>query len=170
MLNFSDFRSNEKTYQLIEQVAGRAGRYQSTSKVLIQTMNAHHSVFKFIQAHSFNDFYKEEVPLRELCACPPFTKIAMLYFSSRFRDRLIDHASSIGQSLNQVIQEHLPQVRLHGPTPMSIEKKANQYTWAIMLKSPDARALHQVLDTFEQNYQTVSNISYKIDVDPIHLL
>lgn len=170
MLNYADFRSNEKTYQLIEQVAGRAGRYSADSKVLIQTMNPHHSVFKFIQAHSFDGFYKEELPLRELCQCPPFSKIAVLYFSSRFRERLIEHSTVVATSLSKVIKEHLKQVRLLGPTPMGIEKKANQYTWAIMLKSDDVMALHKLLDTFEQNYQSVSNISYKIDVDPIHII
>lgn len=170
MLNYADFRSSEKTYQLIEQVAGRAGRYSQDSKVIIQTMNPNHSVFKYISAHSFDGFYKEETPLRELCFCPPFSKIAMLYFSSRFRDRLISEVTKVAGDLNHLIKTHFQKVKLLGPTPMSIEKKANQFTWAIMLKTDDVQSLHQLLATFDHNYQSASNMSYKVDVDPIHLL
>lgn len=170
MLNYADFRSSEKTYQLIEQVAGRAGRYSGDSKVIIQTMNPNHNVFKFIAEHSFDGFYKEELPLRQLCYCPPYSKIVMLYFSSRFRDRLITEVSKVSGDLTKVIAAHFEKVRLYGPTPLSIEKKANQYTWAIMLKSDDVQSLHKLIATFDLNYKPVSNVSHKIDVDPIHIL
>ena len=170
MLNFADFRSNEKTYQLVEQVAGRAGRYANESQVIIQTKNPDHRVFELISQHSFDEFYKDELQLRHLCQCPPFTKIAMIYFSSRFRDRLIPLITGVGAQLQKVIINHYPSVRLLGPTPMGIEKKANQYTWAIMLKSDQVNELHSVISTFESNYKTVSNVSYKVDIDPVHIL
>lgn len=170
MLNYADFRSSEKTYQLVEQVAGRAGRYSDKSQVIVQTMNQHHPIFEYIKKHSFDGFYKEELPLRQLCQCPPFAKIAMLYFSSRFRERLIDTITQVGSNLNKVITSNFPEVRLLGPTPLSIEKKANQFTWAIMLKSSNITQLHQVLSTFETNYKTISNVSYKVDVDPMQTL
>ncbi len=170
MLNYADFRSTEKTYQLVEQVAGRAGRYADDSEVIIQTMNTDHQVFELIQKHSFDEFYESELPLRELCACPPFSKIVMMYFSSRFRDRLISTVNQVGTQLHKVIENNYSSVRLLGPTPMTIEKKANQFTWGIMLKSDNLNELHGVVSTFEANYKTISNISYKIDVDPMHLL
>ncbi len=170
MLNFADFRSHEKTYQLVEQVTGRAGRYADGAKVIIQTMNKDHHIFEFIAQHSFDDFYKEELKLRELCECPPYSKIAMIYFSSRFRDRLIGTINDVAQNLSGIVQSNFNEVRLLGPTPLSIEKKANQYTWAIMLKSNNLNQLHGVIGTFEANYKPISNISHKIDVDPIHLL
>lgn len=170
MLNFADFRSNEKTYQLVEQVAGRAGRYAKDSQVIIQTMNPDHNVFELIARHSFDQFYKDELELRHLCQCPPFTKIVMIYFSSRFRDRLIPTITGVANQLQRIIATHYQSVRLMGPTPMGIEKKANQFTWAIMLKSDQVNELHSVVSTFETNYKTVSNVSYKVDVDPVHIL
>jgi primosomal protein N' (replication factor Y) len=170
MLNYADFRSSERTYQLAQQVAGRAGRYAEDSKVIIQTMNPEHSIFKFIQEHSFDGFYQDEVGLREICHCPPFSKIVMVYFSSRFRDRLIPTIGEVTRQLQQVIAQNFQDVRLLGPTPMAIEKKANQYTWAFMLKSSDINQLHNVIQTFEANYKTVSSVSYKIDVDPMQVL
>lgn len=170
MLNFADFRSTEKTYQLVEQVAGRAGRYSDDSQVIIQTLNPDHNIFELIQSHSFNGFYQDELTLRELCQCPPFTKIAMVYFSSRFRERLIQTISGVANNLNKIILSNFESVRLLGPTPLGIEKKANQFSWAIMLKSDKINELHAVITTFENNYKPVSNVSYKVDIDPIHIL
>jgi len=170
MLNYADFRSSEKTYQLVEQVAGRAGRYADDSQVIVQTMNPDHRIFELIQQHSFEGFYKDELTLRELCQCPPFAKIAMIYFSSRFRDRLIKTISDVAAQLNKIIATNFETVRLLGPTPLGIEKKANQFSWAIMLKSDQVNELHGVISTFENNYKIVSNVSYKVDIDPIHIL
>jgi primosomal protein N' (replication factor Y) (superfamily II helicase) len=170
MLNYADFRSSEKTYQLVEQVAGRAGRYSEKSEVYIQTLNPEHKIFEHIQKHAFSEFYEEELELRQLCQCPPFSKIVMVYFSSRFRDRLISTISDVTRQLTKVIVGNFPSVRILGPTPMGIEKKANQFTWAIMLKSEDINDLHKMISIFESNYLAVSGITYKVDVDPIHIL
>lgn len=166
MLNFSDFRSTERMYQLAKQVSGRAGRYSADSEVLVQTMTPEHNVFQYIRENSFDGFYKEELPLRQICFCPPFSKMAMLYFSSRFRDKVVKTISSVAQNLTKVITSDFPEVRLMGPSPLSIEKKANQYTWAIMLKTENINQLHNLLTTFEKNYKIISGVSYKIDVDP----
>jgi primosomal protein N' (replication factor Y) len=170
MLNYADFRSSEKTFQLVEQVAGRAGRYADNSSVIIQTLNPDHQIFKFIQEHSFDGFYKEELPLRELCYCPPYAKMTMMFFSSRFRDKLITSISQVANQLNKVIESNYKSVRLMGPTPMGIEKKANQFTWAIMLKSDNINELHGVIKTFQDNYKDISGVSYKVDVDPMQIL
>jgi len=166
MLNYADFRSSEKMYQLTKQVAGRAGRYSKESEVIIQTMNPDHLIYDFIKSPKLDIFYKDELSLREICFCPPFSKMAMIYFNSRFRERAINEASKVGDSLRSVISSHLKNVRLLGPSPNAIEKKANQFTWSIMLKSDDAKELHQLLATFEENYKVPSSVSYKIDVDP----
>lgn len=169
MLNFSDFRSTERMYQLAKQVAGRAGRYHPDSEVLVQSMTPDHSVFHFIRENSFDGFYKAELPLREICFCPPYSKMVMLYFSSRFRDRVVNVISDVATSLNKIIASDFQEVRLMGPSPLTIEKKANQFTWAIMLKTENLNHLHNLLNTFEANYKTVSNVSYKIDVDPVQI-
>lgn len=167
MLNYADFRSSEKMFQLTKQVAGRAGRYSAESEVIIQTMNPHHTIFEFIQSPQLEKFYNDELTLREICFCPPFAKMAMIYFNSRFRDRAIKEANDVSQSLRKVSEEHFQSVRILGPAPNAIEKKANQFTWSLMLKSENINELHQVLNTFEQNYHAPSNVSFKIDVDPL---
>jgi primosomal protein N' (replication factor Y) len=170
MLSFADFRSTERTYQLACQVSGRAGRYSKESKVVIQSMNPDHPLFEIIASHSFTDFYEKEVKLRELCYCPPFSRITMIYFSSRFRDKVIQTINRVSTSLQGAAAKTFKEVRVLGPTPLGIEKKANQFTWAIMLKTDNINQLHNMISTFENNYTTVSGVSYKIDVDPQHVL
>jgi primosomal protein N' (replication factor Y) len=170
MLSYADFRSSEKTFQLVEQISGRAGRFSDSSQVIIQTLTPEHHIFELIQSHSFDGFYKEELPLRELCACPPFAKMAMLFFSSHQRDKLILNISEVAKKLQKTIDGHFPQVRLLGPTPLGVEKKANQFTWAIMLKSSQLNQLHALISTFESNYQQISGLTCKIDIDPMQIL
>jgi primosomal protein N' (replication factor Y) len=66
----------------------------------------------------------------------------------------------------QLISSHFPEVILLGPRPASIEKKLNQFTWSILLKSSETSQLHNLLKTFENNYKSLSSVSYKIDIDP----
>ena len=170
-LNFPDFRSQERVYQTLTQVSGRAGRYSKDGKVLIQTLNPDSSLFQMVKAHSFHDFYESELKIRELCDCPPYKRLAMIHFSSRFQDRLVSHVTeNIGPMIRKLIQDHFKDVTILGPRPAHIEKKSNQFTWSILLKSQDLSQLHNLLKSFELNYKTMASVSYKIDVDPYTLI
>lgn len=170
-LNFPDFRSPERVYQTLTQVSGRAGRYSQDGKVLIQTLNPEGSIFQMVKAHSFHEFYQEELKVRELCNCPPYKRLALIYFSSRFQDRLIEHVTeNIAPMVRGLIKTHFPDVIILGPKPANIEKKSNQFTWSILLKSEDLTQLHNLLKSFELNYKSMASVSYKIDVDPYTLI
>lgn len=170
-LNFPDFRSSERVYQTLTQVAGRAGRYSQDGKVLIQTLNPDNSLFQIVKNHDFHQFYKDELEIRELCDCPPFKRLAMIHFSSRFQDKLIDHVTGhVGTMVKGLISQHFPEVTILGPRPAFIEKKSNQFTWSILLKSKDLGQLHNLLKSFEMNYKSQSSVSYKIDIDPYTLI
>jgi primosomal protein N' (replication factor Y) len=170
-LNFPDFRSTERVYQTLTQVAGRAGRYSQDGKVLIQTLNPTNSIFKIIQDHEFSKFYEEELTIRSVCGCPPFKRFAMIHFSSRFQDRLIEHMSEkVAPMFRDLIRTNFSEVSLLGPRPAHVEKKANQFTWSLLLKTQDLSQLHNLLKSFEINYKSQASISYKIDVDPYTLV
>jgi primosomal protein N' (replication factor Y) len=170
-LNFPDFRSAERVYQTLTQVAGRAGRYSQDGKVLIQTLNPDSSLFQIVKRHEFHQFYEEELKVRELCDCPPFKRLAIIHFSSRFQEKLIPHVTEyVGQMVRNLISQHFPEVVILGPRPAHVEKKANQFTWSILLKSQDVSQLHNLLKTFEINYKSLSSVSYKIDIDPYSLV
>lgn len=170
-LNFPDFRSAERVYQTLTQVSGRAGRYSQDGRVLIQTLNPDNSLFKIVQRHDFHQFYQDELKIRELCDCPPFKRLAIIHFSGRFQDKLIHHVTEfVGPMLRSLIQQHFKEVTILGPRPAHIEKKSNQFTWSILLKSSETSQLHNLLKSFEMNYKTLSSVTYKIDVDPYSLI
>lgn len=170
-LNFPDFRSSERVYQTLTQVAGRAGRYSQDGKVLIQTLNPDNSLFQIVKNHDFHQFYKDELEIRKLCDCPPYKRLAMIHFSSRFQEKLIPHVTDhVGSLIRGLISQHFPEVTILGPRPAHIEKKSNQFTWSILLKSKDLPQLHNLLKSFEMNYKSQSSISYKIDIDPYTLI
>ncbi len=170
-LNFPDFRSSERVYQTLTQVAGRAGRYSQDGKVFIQTLNPESSLFQIIKNHDFHRFYEDELEIRKICECPPYKRLAMLHFSSRFQDRLVSHVTSkVSSLIRSLIQHHFKEVTILGPRPAHIEKKSNQFTWSILLKSSDLGQLHNLLKSFEMNYQSESSISHKIDIDPYTLI
>jgi primosomal protein N' (replication factor Y) len=124
-----------------------------------------------VKAHDFHQFYKDELEIRKLCECPPFKRLAMLHFSSRFQDKLIPHVTEhVGTMIRGMIAQHFPEVTILGPRPAHIEKKSNQFTWSILLKSKDLAQMHNLLKSFEMNYKSQSSISYKIDIDPYTLI
>jgi primosomal protein N' (replication factor Y) len=170
-LNFPDFRSSERVYQTLTQVSGRAGRFSQDGRVLIQTLNPENKLFDIVRRHDFDEFYKEELKIRELCDCPPFKRLAMIHFSSRFQDKLIPHVSDqVGPMIRSLIASNFQEVTVLGPRPANIEKKSNQFTWSILLKSKDLVQLHNLLKSFEINYKTLSSVSYKIDIDPYTMM
>ena len=170
-LNFPDFRSAERVYQTLTQVSGRAGRYSQDGKVMIQTLNPLSGLFQIVRNHGFDDFYEDEIRIRELGDCPPYKRLVMIHFTGRFQDKLIEHVSeNIGPMARDLIRTHFPDVAILGPRPATIERKSNQFTWSILLKSNDLTQLHNFLKSFEMNYKSLSSVTYKIDVDPYSLM
>lgn len=168
-LNFPDFRATERAYQLITQVCGRPGRFGEKSEVIIQTMNQGNPVFKMIQEHGFDEFYQSEIPLRKICDCPPFAKIAMIYLTGKNSAMVKESANSLGEMIEVLISKHFAQVSLLGPRPALIEKRVNKYTWSLMLKSDDVNQLHNILRTIKKNMKLNGQVSLKIDIDPYQL-
>ncbi len=168
-LNFSDFRANEKTFQLVTQVAGRAGRYSPESKVIIQTMNPDNMIFDYLRKNSFDEFYKDEIEFRKISQTPPFSKMIMIYMSSSKRDKLVSSINSAAQFLHQIKNEKNLDLTILGPTSSVIEKRAKQFTWMIMLKSNNLNDMHSVVSFFHKNFKVDNSVNLKIDVDPTNL-
>lgn len=169
-LNYPDFRASERVWQTMVQVAGRAGRYSPDGEVIVQTANPESPLFEVIARQALDEFYEQELPIRDLCECPPFYRLTALYFSGRFQDKLIKHMTDVVEPLLQgLVTKHFTEVRLLGPRPATVEKKANQYTWTVLLKAQQANRLHNCLNSFLLNWKPESGISIKIDVDPQHL-
>lgn len=170
LMNFADFRAIERTYQTVTQITGRAGRYSDHAKVIIQTLAPDNAVFSHIQAHAFEGFYESEMPIREFASFPPFGKMANVFFSSRFRERVVDNIVGVVDHLKKYIETKNLDIQVMGPAPASIEKRSGQFTWCFILKSGNLNQLHHIVSYFEGSYHRVSGISYKVDIDPYQAL
>ena len=166
LLNFPDFRANERAWQMLTQVAGRSGRYQKRGRVCIQTMNPDHFIYQMVKESSFEGFYSSELSSRQTYKTPPFKKICLVYVICDDRTTLIDECDKIKVLLNDLKKRFFKQIRIFGPRPASIEKKINKYTWCLMIDSSDLNELHNTLKVLENNYKPHFKVSYKFDIDP----
>ena len=132
LLYVQDFRAEERAYQLITQVSGRAGRVSGKGRILIQTFNPDHSVFQLIKMNNPAKIYKYILTERQKFHYPPFTKLIMIELKHRREDKA-DRAS---QFLGSILRKYLPEECVLGPEKSPIGKLNNFYQFQIMLKLP----------------------------------
>lgn len=167
-LNFPDFRSNERVYQTLTQVSGRAGRFGKDAEVLVHTLAPENKIFTYLKKHTFEEFYQDEIPMREMCSSPPMKKLILIYFNSKSQETVILESSKQASVLRDMAQKHFSQVEILGPRPSMVEKKINKFTWSLLIRSSDLNQLHNLLKTFGKIYRPPHTISLKIDVDPYY--
>lgn len=132
LLYVQDFRAEERAYQLITQVSGRAGRVSGKGKILIQTYNPDHSVFQLIKMNNPAKIYKYILTERQKFHYPPFTKLIMIELKHR-KDDKVDRAS---QFLGSILRKYLPEECILGPERAQIARLNNLYQFQILLKLP----------------------------------
>lgn len=132
LLYVQDFRAEERAYQLITQVSGRAGRVSGKGRILIQTFNPDHSVFQLIKMNNPAKIYKYILTERQKFHYPPFTKLIMIEMKHRKEDK-VDRAS---QFLGSILRKYLPEDCVLGPERAQIARLNNLYQFQIMLKLP----------------------------------
>ncbi|QXU49373.1 primosomal protein N' [Chryseobacterium sp. D764] len=132
LLYVQDFRAEERAYQLITQVSGRAGRVSGKGRILIQTFNPEHSVFQLIKMNNPAKIYKYILTERQKFHYPPFTKLIMIEMKHRKEDK-VDRAS---QFLGSILRKYLPEDCVLGPERAQIARLNNLYQFQIMLKLP----------------------------------
>lgn len=167
LLNFPDFRSNERAFNMLEQVAGRAGRRKDLGKVIIQTVNPKNEVLKYVKVHDFESYYKNEINERSRFAYPPFTKIINIYLRNKDAEMCDKGAVAFTIALRKVFGE-----RILGPEKPYVSKIASFYIQSIMLKMEAGISMKQVKEILRGVYASISStpeirtsiIHY--DVDP----
>ena len=167
MLSFPDFRSMEKTHQMLVQILGRAGRYSDDARVLIQTLIPENPLFSYVKTHSFDGFLEFELGPREIGGFPPFRKMAAVHVSGRNREKLVNQILKEVESLNHIIAKNNLEVEIWGPSPAMIERRANMFTWSFFFVSKNLNEMHYLISTFKKFNQLEKNYSVKVDVDPL---
>ncbi|MBN9336933.1 MAG: primosomal protein N' [Chryseobacterium sp.] len=132
LIHVQDFRAEERAYQLITQVAGRAGRVSGNGKILIQTYNPSHSVFELIKNQNVKEIYNYFLDERKKFLYPPFVKLIMIELKHRKEDK-INRAS---QFLGSILRKYIPEECVLGPEKSPIARLNNLYQYQILLKFP----------------------------------
>ena len=170
ILNFTDFRVNERAYQLMEQVSGRAGRKDGLGKVMVQVSNLKHPVLQFVQQHNYQALYQFEIENRQQFHYPPFTRLIQVIFKHKDKHIAEEAANIMQQGLSKQFGSYL-----NGPSQPIVDRIRNQYIWEILLKLPKdsntvnncKRSIHQQMVIIQNNkrYRSVHIIP---NADPIY--
>ena len=169
ILDLPDFRAAERTFQLLTQVAGRAGRGALPGAVLVQTYYPDHYAIRAAAEQSFEKFYQQELHFRRLLHYPPFTALA----SVLVRDRKLDVALRWTRALQEFFtRRKLEAVRVLGPAPAPIARLRKDYRFQFLLKSPERRALQELLRAAvaHAREKEIPPGAVLVDVDPLTLL
>lgn len=168
LLNFPDFRSDERAFNMLEQVAGRAGRRSGLGHVLIQTTNPGSPVLSHVVAHDYLGFYEEEIENRRNYVYPPFAKVINVYLKNRDRQVAENAAALLADALRDVFAN-----RVLGPEKPFVGRVANYYLQQIMLKIEAGASmpkvkyiLRRILESLARDQRIKSSTVY-YDVDPI---
>jgi primosomal protein N' (replication factor Y) (superfamily II helicase) len=137
-LNMPDYRANERAFQILTQVAGRAGRSPLGGKVIFQTFKPDHYVIKTASLHDYHSFYEEEISFRRKLKYPPFSKIVRLEFRHYNQNKAEDSALSLAKQLqNWILEDNRRSTRIIGPAPCFFSRIGGVYRWQIVLVGPD---------------------------------
>jgi primosomal protein N' (replication factor Y) len=166
LLNFSDYRASERTFQVLTQVAGRAGRGQEPGQVIIQTYTPEHATIAAVKNYQFSQFISTEIKHRQAFNYPPLGQMALIHLSSTSAIAVSDAAKQLAENLEQLE----PRWEILGPAPAAIARLKNRFRWQILLKfSPD---LHHTLPSLDELRMLVDDrqVRVTIDVDPLDIL
>ncbi len=174
-LNLPDFRAAERTFQLLAQVAGRAGRGDEPGRVIIQTYSPDHYSIRAALQHDFSRFADQELDYRRQLDYPPFARAVNIRFEGADSEEVVAYAERFAECLQALIQDHVPEALVLGPAPAPIEKMKGRVRWQLLLKGEQARALHglirQVRHTLVQEFgPTKPRLRTIVDVDPYSML
>ena len=169
ILNFTDFRVNERAFQLMEQVSGRAGRKDGKGKVFIQVSQTHNPVLQFVTLHDYPSLFAFEIANRKQFDYPPFCRLIQVIFKHKEKQIAEEAANVMLQGLKANFGK-----QCNGPTQPVVDRVRNQYIWEILIKLPkDAKRIHLCkLQIKQQTIIIQSNKRYRSvtilpDVDPV---
>ena len=165
-LTIPDFRSAERTFQLLSQVSGRAGRGDIQGEVIIQTYNNNHYSIVFAKNHDYLSFYKEEMKIRKSLSYPPYYYITLVNISCKDYELGFAHADKIGKYLRDNLEKT---TIILGPTMANMFKINNVFHYQCIIKYQRDNKLSKVLKEIDDIYKIESKVNVSINVDPTRL-
>ena len=170
-LNVPDFRSAERTFQHLTQVAGRSGRGEWQGEVLIQTYNPHHYSIINAAKQDYEAFATIELSHRQQMYYPPFCRLGRLLYSSDNLEYIRERMEAFGSELGRLSSlKSLAGVIVLGPVPAPLPKLGSLYRFHLVVKAPNANVMRQAIDMILAALKLPSGIRLQIDIDPVSLM
>lgn len=166
-LHMPDFRASERTFSLITQVAGRAGRYFPDGKVLVQTYSPYREPILYACTNQIEKFYDSELQMREILGFPPFSRLVRLVFRSANQAQAERFAADAGSILSKKLNGKADVI---GPAECPILKISQNYRYQIILRSGNIQLLQQAVSDLLYNYTHPQSVYIEFDIDPVSLL
>ena len=167
-LHQPDFRAGERTFQLLTQVAGRAGRGDVEGEVFVQAFTPFHPAIQFARRHDFVGFYEQEIEFREQLKYPPASRVALLTLKGRNEEKVKFSADYLKRELEKKLKL-LKDLIIAGPAPAPLLRAENFYRYQIMLRTRAMSALSRELAIIVQSLTLPDDVTLAVDIDPVSL-
>ncbi len=167
-LSVPDWRASERTFQLVAQVAGRAGRSSRGGMVIVQTLHPQHPAIQCAMRHDYEAFVASELPLREEADYPPYSEIVRILVSHADLERTRAAAERVKERLAPMAGEY--GVELLGPAPCPIERVRGRWRWQLLLKCKAVKELTRVVAWARERVAQSAPVRVTLDVDPASML
>lgn len=167
-LHIPDFRAGERTFQLITQVAGRAGRGDVEGEVFVQSFTPHHPAIQFARRHDFEGFYEQEIDSRRELRYPPLSRIALMTIKGRNEEKVrfaADHLRKEIDNLLAAAKEHM----IMGPAPAPLARAETFYRYQIMIRTRQMSKVSAQLAALSEKLTLPDGLTLTIDIDPATL-
>ena len=175
-LNFPDFRAGERTFQLLAQVAGRAGRGDQPGKVVLQTFNPEHFSIIAAKNQDFQTFFNQEIGFRKALGYPPFTRMICIRISGKNSRHTAEYAQAIGERCREMLakkRSFYGKMTVMGPIEAPLSRIANQHRWQILTLSSNAAGMHRFIRELilgDRGLPATRQVRVSVDVDPFFLM
>jgi primosomal protein N' (replication factor Y) len=169
-LGMPDFRAAERTFQLLSQVIGRAGRGENPGRVVVQASDTEHYAIRSAAEHDAAGFYRQELEFRREAGYPPFAFLAAFAISGLAEQAVTDQADMTARLLARLKAELKVRVEILGPAPSPIYRLRNRFRRQILLKGSNRSDLHRLLSFWRQRANVVAAVRISVDIDPIDMM
>ncbi len=165
-----DFRSNERTFQLISQVAGRTGRSEKKGVVFIQSFMPDQPVIQFAAKGDFDSFIKEELTHRKTCNLPPYWRLSSIVLRDTDFEKLEKACNIMKNTIDQIIRRENLNIKIRGPMPALINRIQRFHRMQIIVQAPDPTTMQRFFANLRQEKPIRPAVKITIDIDPVNLL
>jgi primosomal protein N' (replication factor Y) len=168
-LHIPDFRAGERTFQLLTQVAGRAGRGDVEGEVFVQAFTPFHPAIQYARRHDFDGFYEQEMEFRRQLKYPPLGRVALLLLKGRNEDKVKLSSAHVRQELEKKTSS-MRDLIISGPAAAPLARAKGDFRYQIMLRTPHMSLLSTALSQLSEELTLPDDVTLTIDVDPANLM